>query len=110
MWVDPWGLSCAPKVTNSPKVINDLKGFQAKNFHFGNQTLKLEYSGMKHILERHHPKYWNGTTKTTQSFLSKDMSINDINNIIFDIMQQYRDILIKKEVLVCIRFTVYQMV
>jgi len=51
---------------------------------------------MKHILERHHPKYWNGTTKTTQSFLSKDMSINDINNIIFDIMQQNRDILIKK--------------
>ena len=111
MWIDPWGLrleSCYPKVAKPHKVINDLKGFQTKNFHFGNQqTFKLEYSGMKHILERHHPEYWNGTIKRDQTFLPKDMSINEINNAIFDILQQNRDILIKKEVLVCIRLMVY---
>ena len=84
MWIDPWGLrleSCYPKVAKPHKVINDLKGFQTKNFHFGNQqTFKLEYSGMKHILERHHPEYWNGTIKRDQTFLPKDMSINEINN------------------------------
>ena len=35
---------------------------------------------MKHILERHHPEYWNGTIKRDQTFLPKDMSINEINN------------------------------
>ena len=51
---------------------------------------------MKHILERHHPEYWNGTIKNTQTFLDKSMTIEDISNYIGDIMKQNRNILIEK--------------
>ncbi|MDG6614265.1 RHS repeat-associated core domain-containing protein, partial [Staphylococcus aureus] len=56
VWVDPLGLMCA--VAKPEKVVNDLKNFEGKNFHFGNETFKLDKAGMKHILERHHPEYW----------------------------------------------------
>ena len=51
---------------------------------------------MKHILERHHPEYWNGTVKRTQSFLDKNMSIHDVADAVIEVMKQNRDILIKR--------------
>ncbi|WP_442801821.1 hypothetical protein [Serratia rubidaea] len=95
-WVDPLGLRCSPRVAKPEKLINDLRGFSSKNFHFGNQTFKLDKAGMKHILERHHPEYWNGSTKAQQSFLSERMSINDVSDAVSDIMKQNRDVLINR--------------
>ncbi|EOI3446268.1 RHS repeat-associated core domain-containing protein, partial [Cronobacter turicensis] len=93
-WVDPLGLVCA--VAKPEKVVNDLKNFEGKNFHFGNETFKLDKAGMKHILERHHPEYWDGSVKAKQSYFPKKMSIDDISNAIEDVMKQNRDILIDK--------------
>ncbi|MCA4825772.1 MAG: RHS repeat-associated core domain-containing protein, partial [Serratia rubidaea] len=95
-WVDPLGLRCSPKVAKPEKLINDLRDFSSKNFHFGNQIFKLDKAGMKHILERHHPEYWNGSTKAQQSFLSERMSINDVSDAVSDIMKQNRDVLINR--------------
>jgi len=95
-WVDPWGLSCSPKVAKSGKVVNDLNGFTGKDFHFGNQTLRLDKRGMKHILERHHPKYWDGSIKAKQSFLSGKMSIDDVSKAVGDVMKQNRSVLSNK--------------
>ncbi|EOC0588416.1 RHS domain-containing protein [Cronobacter sakazakii] len=94
VWVDPLGLMCA--VAKPEKVVNDLKNFEGKNFHFGNETFKLDKAGMKHILERHHPEYWDGSVKAKQSYFPKKMSIDDISNAIEDVMKQNRDILIDK--------------
>lgn len=91
VWVDPLGLMCSP--AKPEKVVNDLKNFAGRDFHIGNQTFKLDKSGMKHILERHHPEYWDGSLKAQQSFLSSKMSINDVTDAITNVMKQNREVL-----------------
>ena len=84
------------KPAQPEKVINDLKSFQGRTFKFGNETLQLDKKGLKHILERHHPDYWDGSIKTDQSFLDPRLSINDVVNAISEIMKQNRDLVISK--------------
>ncbi|MDE9430163.1 EndoU domain-containing protein [Xenorhabdus bovienii] len=85
-----------PKKQLPHKVINELKKFEGKDYRFGNQTSKLDKAGMKHILERHHPNYWDGSIKAKQSFLSPKMSTNDITDAIGNVMKQNRDTVISK--------------
>jgi hypothetical protein len=48
------------------QVINGLKTeFKPIDYQFGKNTIKLSKAGMKHILERHHPEFWNGSIKKT---------------------------------------------
>ncbi|WP_260440967.1 pre-toxin TG domain-containing protein [Parageobacillus thermoglucosidasius] len=77
------------------KVVNVLANFQSKKFVVDNQTFLLDKRGMKHILERHHPKYWDGSIKAKQTFLRKNMSIDEIVNAIETIIRQNRDTLLK---------------
>lgn len=63
---------------------------------FGSDTFLLDKSGMKHILERHHPNFWDGSVKKTQSFLNKNMSIDDVSDAVHEVMKQNRDTLINK--------------
>uniref|UniRef100_UPI0023ED77F6 RHS repeat-associated core domain-containing protein n=1 Tax=Photorhabdus aegyptia TaxID=2805098 RepID=UPI0023ED77F6 len=101
-WIDPLGLTgCSPSTVMPKKqlphtVVNELKTFRGKDYHFGNQTFKLDKAGMKHILERHHPDFWDGSVKAKQSFFSRDMSVNNVTDAIGDIMKQNRDTLISK--------------
>lgn len=50
---------------------------------------------MKHILERHHPQYWDSSVKTRQSFLDPRMKASDIQEAIREILKQNREQLIK---------------
>ncbi|WP_232697567.1 EndoU domain-containing protein [Brevibacillus daliensis] len=77
------------------KVVNALENFQSKKFTFDNQNFLLDKRGMKHILERHHSEYWDGSIKAQQTFLKKDMSIDEVANAIESIMKQNRDTLLK---------------
>ncbi|MFP1961544.1 RHS repeat-associated core domain-containing protein, partial [Lonsdalea quercina] len=95
-WVDPLGLEKLPKKANPSKVVNDLNDFEGKDYHFGNETFKLDKRGMKHVLERHHPEYWDGSIKKTQSFLDKNMSIGDVKDAINSVLKQNRNKLIEK--------------
>jgi len=93
-------LTCCPSNDFSKAkphdVVNELKNFQGKDFHFGNQIFKLDKSGMKHILERHHPDFWDGSIKAKQTFFSHDMKVGDITDAVENVMKQNRDTLIKK--------------
>ncbi|UAW42897.1 hypothetical protein JW972_18645 [Escherichia fergusonii] len=51
---------------------------------------------MKHILERHHPEYLDGSIKTKQSFLNPKMSIDDVQTVLKDALYQNRDVLATK--------------
>lgn len=51
---------------------------------------------MKHILERHHPEFWNGSVKETQSFLNGDLTITDIQNIVGEVISQNRQKIIER--------------
>jgi len=71
------------------RVVNALSSFQTLSFRTGSHIFKLDKSAMKHILERHHPNYWNGTTKSTQTFFNPNMSVNDVRNLIHGAMKQW---------------------
>ncbi|MEV1172526.1 LamG-like jellyroll fold domain-containing protein [Nonomuraea sp. NPDC049784] len=73
-----------------------LRNWTSKTYRFGNQTLLLDKKGMAHILARHHPKYWDGSVKSSQSFFDGKMSISDIENIIMQVMQANRSTLLQR--------------
>jgi len=71
-------------------VVNALRGFKSVKFVSHGVTFILDKSGMKHILERHHPRFWNGTIRTKQSFFSKKALAQDIIDGIRQIINQNR--------------------
>ncbi|MDC9591773.1 EndoU domain-containing protein [Xenorhabdus sp. XENO-10] len=95
-------LSHANSVVNPDKkackhnVVNELRSFNGKTYKIGNQTFKLDRKGMKHILERHHPYFWNGTTKPTQTYFSCKMSVKEIIYAIESIMKKHRKVLLRE--------------
>lgn len=72
-------------------VVNALSDFQSRKFFINGENVLLDKAGMKHILERHHPSYWNGTTKLTQSFFQKKMTPADIESAIAEVLKQNRN-------------------
>jgi hypothetical protein len=78
-------------VTEPQKIVNSLRDFKSKRFNIGNRTILLDKKGMKHILERHHPSYWNGSVKAKQSFFNPKTSLDDIQNLIGEVIKQNRD-------------------
>ncbi|PRS79190.1 hypothetical protein C6Y04_01440 [Bacillus sp. GBSW2] len=76
----------APKT----KVVNALKNYKGATYKAGSKTYKLSKDDMKHMLERHHPKYWNGSAKKTQTFYDSRLSIKDIENIAINVAKQNR--------------------
>ena len=65
-----------------------LKNFKERNIKIGNQSILISKERMKHFLERHHPKFWDGSTKTVQTFLNKNMSVDDVADTITNILKQ----------------------
>ncbi|WP_375755335.1 hypothetical protein [Corallococcus exercitus] len=79
------------KVAPPERVVNDLKDFSGKRFQAGSETFLLDKKGLQHILERHHPRYWNGTTKASQSFFGAKMGFEDVIRAIEAVLQQNRE-------------------
>jgi hypothetical protein len=73
-----------------------LLNWSGRRFQFGNQQFLLDKKAMEHIITRHHPKYWDGTVKETQSFFGRKMSIEDIADAIGGVLRQNREILIRR--------------
>jgi hypothetical protein len=68
-----------------------LREWPSQRYTFGNQTVLLDKKGMSHILERHHPKMWDGSVKARQSFFDESMSIDDVQHAIEGVLKQNRD-------------------
>jgi hypothetical protein len=73
-----------------------LRQWSSQRFQFGNQQFLLDKSNLTHILVRHHPEYWDGSIKATQSFFDKNMSIQDVQDAISSVLKQNRDMLIRR--------------
>jgi hypothetical protein len=59
-----------------------LRGYRARQIPLGDGVMKtIDKQTMNHILVRHHPKYWDGTTTAKQSFFPKDMTISEIGDL-----------------------------
>ncbi|WP_444962350.1 hypothetical protein [Nocardiopsis sp. M1B1] len=78
------------------RVINDLRDFDSRIMKYGDSVFMLDRSGLKHILERHHPTYWNGSKKADQSYFLRSMSIDDVVDAIGQVMDQEKEELIEK--------------
>jgi len=76
-------------------VVNALSNFKSRRMQFGGNVFQLDKRGMRHILVRHHPEFYDGSIKTTQTFLRKDLSVDDVADIAEEVMRQNRDKLIQ---------------
>ncbi|PEB32504.1 T7SS effector LXG polymorphic toxin [Bacillus cereus] len=86
----------ASKAAKPEKIINDLDNYTSKKWNVDGNNIMFDKKGMKHVLERHHPDYWDGSVKKEQSFLNKDLSISDIQNIAGEVISKNRDTIISK--------------
>ncbi|PTC14644.1 T7SS effector LXG polymorphic toxin [Bacillus wiedmannii] len=86
----------ASKAAKPEKIINDLDNYTSKKWNIDGNNIMFDKKGMKHVLERHHPDYWDGSVKKEQSFLNKDLSISDIQNIAGEVISKNRDTIISK--------------
>ncbi|MGW4081193.1 RHS repeat-associated core domain-containing protein, partial [Streptomyces asiaticus] len=84
-WIDPLGLAGCKDAHVA------LRGWRNKEYQLGSQHVKLDKKGMKHFLERHHPQYWDGSTKGQQSFFDSKMSVTDVRAAVEDVLKQNRD-------------------
>jgi len=65
-----------------------LNNFIPKIIRVGSTQFSLGRSSMRHILTRHHPNYWDGSTRTTQTFFRRNMNVNQIENAIQSVISQ----------------------
>ncbi|THU38416.1 hypothetical protein FAM09_17250 [Niastella caeni] len=75
----------------------NLKNWTGFTRKYGKHDFKLEKQGMTHIMERHHPDYWDGSIKPTQTFLSRDMTPDKVKSAIESIMNQNHNLLTSKK-------------
>ncbi|MGY4992315.1 DUF6531 domain-containing protein [Streptomyces sp. 900105245] len=78
------------------KVENTLKSWPSRKYQFGSNEFVLDKKGLAHVLERHHPEYWDGSVKAKQSFLDGKMSVQDVQDAITETLKQNRDKLVSR--------------
>jgi hypothetical protein len=79
------------------KLLQVLSKFESQKIKVGNITCVLDKSGLKHILERHHPLYWDGSLTTIQTFLDKKTTVQDIIHIIKQTIKQNKQFILQNK-------------
>lgn len=67
---------------------NHLNGYRGQKISYGSNIITINKSGLKHILERHHPDYWNKTTKDRQTFFNEKMTIAEVESAVKSVLSQ----------------------
>ena len=73
------------------RILKQLKNFKTKTYIIDHIRIILDNGGLKYILERHHPDFWNGVSKKVQTFLPKNMTVQDIEKAIGEVLKQNRE-------------------
>jgi Pretoxin HINT domain len=79
-------------------ILKELRKFGTKKFLVGKINIVLDNKGLKHILERHHPKFFQTKPKTLQSFFPKNTTVKDIERGIGEVIKQNREKILKNGV------------
>jgi RHS repeat-associated protein len=88
-WLDPFGLSACSR---DNKRFQALKDFCNRYIQVGSQVkVLLTRDGMDHILARHHPSFWDGTVKATQSFFARGVSAERVEEMIVETLRANED-------------------
>jgi len=73
------------------ELLSTLRQFRSQRFRAGGQVFQLDRSGLRHILERHHPRYWTGQSKATQTFFDRSLTGDDISGIARAALRENRE-------------------
>lgn len=75
--------------------LNDaLRGFRTQTFRVSrSMDFTLNRDGMRHILQSHHPKYWDGSREQYQTFFDEDMDVREIIKAIRKVVNENRETL-----------------
>ncbi|WP_342558985.1 hypothetical protein [Metasolibacillus sp. FSL K6-0083] len=96
-YVIQWGSKIFKKAPKSKapksKVTSASSSFQTATYKTGSHTFKLTKTDMKHMLERHHPEFWDGSVKTKQTFYNPNLSVDDVKDIAMTIAKDNSKIL-----------------
>jgi hypothetical protein len=68
--------------------VGALTNWTSKSFQVGGDNVLLTKERMGHFLERHHPRYWDGSFATEQSFFEARMTIGDVEDIVRQVVNQ----------------------
>ncbi|MGL6095273.1 MAG: hypothetical protein ACRC7O_05670, partial [Fimbriiglobus sp.] len=82
------GPACVVKPADPAAVVNALSDFRSSRFFVNGVVVLLDKKGMKHILERHHPNFWDGSVKASQSFFSRKTTIAEIQAAVGEVLKQ----------------------
>lgn len=74
------------------KVVNALKNYKGTAYSTGSKKYVITKTDMKHMLERHHPRYWTDSKKNVkkQTFFDSKLSIKDVESIAINVAKQNR--------------------
>ena len=70
-----------------------LSRFRQRTVRVGSTEFSLGTNDMRHILERHHPRFWNGSTRTRNTSFRENMTINEVTNAVLEVANQNRQTL-----------------
>jgi hypothetical protein len=76
------------------KFLQVLSQFESQKIKIGRITCLLDKKGLKHILERHHPLYWNGSLTKTQTFFNNKTTTEDIISVIKQVIKQNKKLIL----------------
>ena len=85
------GASVPFRAVDPKTAANALDFFCRDSYIVGGVRVTLDKSGIKHIIERHHPRFWDGSLKKAQTFFPKNMSVDEIRSAIGEVLAQNRD-------------------
>jgi Pretoxin HINT domain/Putative Ig domain len=77
-----------PRSASAGALTNALRNFQSRKYLVGGHTFQLDRSGMRHILEGHHLKFFNGEFASRQSFFDRNTTMTQIESLIGEILAQ----------------------
>jgi hypothetical protein len=68
-----------------------LDEFRPRRFNVGNTQLSLSRNGLRHILVRHHPDFWDGSVRRKQTFFRRGTTVSEIENLVEAVINQNRN-------------------
>lgn len=80
-----------PVVVGTPERLRRvLDSLKPRRIKVDSTEFSLDRNSWRHILTRHHREYWDGTTRDKQTFFRRNMTINQIEDTILDVINQHR--------------------
>jgi hypothetical protein len=79
------------KVQPESKAINASAPFETIQIRAPGMTYQIDRGTISHVLERHHPDFWIGEVKLTQSFLPRSLTPADIADVLKEVFNQNRE-------------------